>query len=239
MRMIAYFRFLNLVVLGFILLAPVPQTPFISTALAGEKVKKVKPPKVKRRPNLSYRPNIARLPTKYSGTVGVLAIRDKRAMKFYGGEDGYFSEGVLQTLSNTLYLEIKAGRSFAGVKKIPNVHDQKIDRKEIKNLAAQQGVDYIFIADLTAFNMLRKKMRKNKKGLDFKINIKFGLVGQLIDANTGAILWSEPIARADGTLNTDKRISAEDYGPSSKRAIQSGFDDLKMSIRTLGLEINQ
>lgn len=239
MRMLTYCRFLSVVILAVVLLMPVAQSPFISNASAGDKVKKVKPPKAKHRPNLSYRPNVAHLPAKYPGTVGVLAMRDKRAMKFYGGDDGYFSENVLQTLSDTLYLEIKAGKSFTGVKKMPNVHEQQLDRKTIKALAKKQGIDYIFIADLTAFNMLREKMRKNKKGLDFKINIKFGLVGQLIDANTGAVLWSEVITRADGMLNTDKRISAEDYGPSSQRAIQNGFDDMKMSIRTLGLEISQ
>ncbi len=233
------FRGLTVLVTTLFLLFPVQYAPTIQTAQAGQKVKKVKPPKAKHRPNLSYRPNVVRYPSKYPGSVGVLALRDKRSMKFYGGEDGYFSEDVLTVLSNSLFLEIKAGRVFERVKQIKGLTSQQLTRKDIKALAEAQNVDYIFIADLTAFNLLREKMRKRKKGLDFKINIRFGLVGQLIDAKSGAVLWAEQIVREDGSLNTDKRISAEDYGPSAKRAVQNGFDDMKMSIRTLGLEVNQ
>lgn len=206
---------------------------------AAKKVKKVKPPKAKHRPNLSYRPNVSRATFKYAGRVGVLPLRDKRAMAFYGGEDGYFSEPILKTLSDALYLEIKAGRAFRQVKKLTQPTPQKLSRKDIKAIAEQNQLDYIFIADLTAFNLLREKMVKRKKGLDFKINVRFGIVGQLIDAQSGAVLWAEPIVREDGQLNTDKRVSAEDYGPSAVAAIQNGFEDMKYSIRQLGLEVRK
>ncbi len=233
------FRGLAVLLTALFLLLPLQYAPTIQTAQAGQKVKKVKPPKAKHRPNLSYRPSVNRQASKYPGTVGVLAFRDKRSMKFYGGEDGYFSEDVLTALSNALFLEIKAGRIFERVKQIPGNAPQQLTRKHIKTLAAAQNVDYILVADLTAFNLLREKMRKSKKGRDFKINIRFGLVGQLIDAKSGAVLWAEPIVREAGTLNSDKRISANHYGPGARQAVQNGFDDMKMSIRTLGLEIEQ
>ena len=156
-------------------------------------------------------------------------------MLFYGGEDGYFSDPVLTSLSNALYLEIKAGRAFQNTQKITGQFPADMSRKAISDLAANQGVDYLFIADLTRFNLLREKMVKSKKGLDFKINVRFGMVGQLIDAKSGAVLWAESIEREDGQLNTDKRVSAEDYGPSAINAVQNGFDDMKTSIRDLGI----
>lgn len=216
-------------------LAPVPYSPLVADAVAGEKVKKVKPPKTKYRPNLSYRPNVSRLTVKYPGRVGVLDIRDKRMMLFYGGEDGYFSEPVLETLSNSLFLELKAGRAFEDIKKIPGAHSVDISRKAIAELATQNDVDYIFMTDLTRFNLVREKMVKRKKGLDFKIIVRFGIVGQLIDSKSGAVLWAENIEREDGQLNTDKRVSAEDYGPSAINSVQNGFDDMKNSIRDLGV----
>jgi len=222
-----------------VLLAPVPHSIFTPTAFAGDKVKKVKPPKAKRRPNLSYRPHVSRLSPKYPGRVGVLQVRDKRAMLFYGGQDTYFSEPVLPTLSNSLYLEIKASRAFEQVKMVQGETGPNLTRKDLKTLSAQHQLDYIFIADLATFNLLREKMRKNKRGLDFKINVRFGVFGQLIDAKTGAVLWAESIEREEGQLNTDKRVSAEDYGPSAIHAVQNGFDDMKNSIRDLGLEVKK
>ncbi|PHR60669.1 MAG: hypothetical protein COA43_05865 [Robiginitomaculum sp.] len=211
----------------------------IEAFAAAEKVKKVKPPKAKRRPNLSYRPTVSRINVKYYGRLGVFQLRDKRTMVFYGGEDKYFSEPVLKTLSNTLYLELKSGRAFESVKKIPQAPSAKMSRKDILAIAQKYELDYVFIADLTAFNLLREKMVKKKKGLDFKINIRFGVMGQLIDVKTGAVLWAEPIIREDGTLNTDKRVSAEDYGEGARTAVQNGFDDMKNSIRQIGLEVRK
>ncbi|MGJ8564231.1 MAG: hypothetical protein ACSHXY_11865 [Alphaproteobacteria bacterium] len=230
-------KFIVAFIVGASLIAPVPHSPLVNSATAGEKVKKVKPPKAKHRPNLSYRPNVSRLPAKYQGRVGVLTMRDKRSMLFYGGEDSYFSEPVLETLSNSLFLELKAGRAFERVKKISEQHPVDISRKAIAELALKHEVDYIFIADLTRFNMLREKMVKRKKGLDFKIKVRFGVVGQLIDARSGAVLWAENIEREDGQLNVDKRVSAEDYGPSAIGAVQNGFDDMKSSIRDLGIMV--
>ncbi|PHQ68488.1 MAG: hypothetical protein COB92_00745 [Robiginitomaculum sp.] len=239
MALISRIKILTILLVAFIVLLPTSHSFLIPDANAGEKVKKVKPPKAKRRPNLSYRPNVSRMPPKYTGRVGVLGLRDKRAMLFYGGEDIYFSEPVLNTLSSSLYLEIKASRAFEQVKRIPGKVSNSLTRKDIKSLAAQHHVDYIFIADLTTFNLLREKMNKSKRGLDFKINVRFGVFGQLIDTKTGAVLWAETIEREDGQLNTDKRVSAEDYGPSAINAIRNGFDDMKNSLRYLGLEVKK
>ena len=230
-------KFVIAFIIGAVLITPVPYSPLMISASAGEKVKKVKPPKAKHRPNLSYRPNVSRLPTKYQGSLGVLTMRDKRSMLFYGGQDSYFSEPVLETLSNSLFLELKAGRAFERVKKISEQQPVDISRKAIAELALKHEVDYIFIVDLTRFNMLREKMVKRKKGLDFKIKVRFGVVGQLIDARSGAVLWAENIEREDGQLNVDKRVSAEDYGPSAVGAVQNGFDDMKSSIRDLGIMV--
>ena len=217
----------------------VPGFAPIKAEARGSEVKKIKPPKSKRLPDLSYRPTVMRGNFKYPGRVGVFTLRDKRMMKFYDGEDRYFSESIIPSLSNTLYLELKAGRAFKSIKKIDARPGSSISRKDIMALGAQYQVDYIFIGDLTAFNLLREKMVKNKRGLDFKINVRFAFMGQLIDTRTGAVLWAEPIIRENGRLNSDKVVTEEDYAPSAVIALQAGFNDMKQSIRLIGLEMRR
>lgn len=231
------FRQFIIAILACFLLAPLPGSPLVGDAIAG--VKKVKPPKESRRPSLSYQPVVTQFPTRYPGTLGVLAFRDKRAMKFYGGRDDYFAENVLPALSNSLYLELKSSRAFASVRQITGQPELSMDRAKLAELAAQNGVDYLFIADLTAFNMLREKMNKAKQGEDFRIDVHFGMVGQLVDARTGIVLWSEAVQRQDGTLNTDKRVTEEDYGPGAINAVRNGFADMRNSIHSIGLVLKQ
>jgi hypothetical protein len=212
--------------------------PTQAQARASE-VKRIKPPKSKRLPDLSYRPTVAHENFKYPGRVGVFTMRDKRMMKFYDGEDRYFSESIIPSLSNTLYLELKAGRSFRAIKKINARPGPSITRKEIMALGVEHQIDYVFISDLTAFNLLREKMVKSKRGMDFKINVRFALMGQLVDTQTGAVLWAEPIIREQGRLNSDKIVTEEDYGPSAAAVLQAGFNDMKQSIRLIGLEMRR
>lgn len=221
-------------------LLPISTNHIVPEAAAASKVKEVKPPKkAKNRPDLSYRPTVSRTNFKYAGTVGVLPFTDKRLTSFHGGKDHYFSGTIPEELSDILYLEVKAGRTFEHIKKLNITLGPSPTRQEIEAFAIEHDVDYILQTDLTHFNMLREKVQKRKRGLDFEVSVRFGFVGQIIDAKTGAILWAEPILREDAILNTDKRVSSQDYGPIAQMVLQSGFDDMKQSIRLLGLEIKR
>ncbi|MDQ7018030.1 MAG: hypothetical protein Q9M33_02590 [Robiginitomaculum sp.] len=204
-----------------------------------EKVRKIKAPKARKRPSLSFRPDVSRQSPKYIGKLGVLKIRDRRGLTFYGGSDEFFREPVLEALNNALYLNLKASRVFSQVVPIEVQPGARFTRTDLKALAQQYGLDYVLLSDLTAFTMLREKMVARKKGIDFKVMVRFGLFSQLIEPNKGAILWAEPVIRQMGQLNAKKKTKASDYGNSAVQAAHSGLNDLSTSIRLIGLEVRR
>ncbi len=205
----------------------------------GDKAKKIKAPKAKKRPSLSFRPEVSRQSIKYAGKVGVLHFRDRRGFKFFGGSDEFFAEPTMEALNNALYLGVKSGRAFAQVVEIPMEPKARITRDELKIIAGQYGVDYILLNDLTIFTMLREKIAAKKKGLDFTIKVRFGVFSQLIDPQSGAILWAEPVVREMGQLNAQKKVKANAYGDSARAAVKAGLADMSASIHAIGLEVRQ
>jgi hypothetical protein len=204
-----------------------------------DSAKKIKPPKEKRRPSLSYQPQSTFQDPKYNSKVGVLDFRDKRIMKFHGGTDEFFSDPVLLTLNQILYFEIKASRLFQETVRIPIEPGEVLTRKRLQQIANEYGVNQLAIFDLTRFNLLREKVVKTKKGLDFQVKVLFGFVGQLIDAQTGTILWAEQINREVSTLNSTGKITGADYSANSIRALKNGFNDMKQLIDATGLRMKK
>jgi hypothetical protein len=221
--------------IGFALLAhPISGT---SPAAALGDMKKVKVPKANKRPSLSYRPNSVRGALKYNARVGILTLRDARVMKFFGGTDEFFAEPAPQAIGDILYFEIKSSRLFKSTKRINWTPGTELSKAKLAQIARQNGVDLVFVADLQAFNMLREKMVMEKKGVDYKIIVRFGLFGQLIDPKSGKVLWAEQVSREFSGLNSTGKIKPFDYSGNAIQAIQAGFDDVKQYIRTTGLEI--
>ncbi len=207
-------------------------------AQAGKpKAKKIKAPKAKNRPSLSFRPQNSRKSPKYNGKVGVLQFRDRRGFKFYGGSDEFFAEPTMTALNNALYLGTKSGRAFTQVVQVPITPGDRLNRDELKAIAQQYGLDYILLSDLTIFTILREKMAARKKGMDFTVKVRFGLFGQLIDPQSGAILWAEPVIREMGQLNAKKKVKADAYGYSANAAVKAGLADMAISIHAIGLEV--
>ncbi|WP_417462814.1 hypothetical protein [Kordiimonas sp.] len=207
-----------------------------SPVAAFDDVKKIKAPKAKKRPSLSYRPNSVRGALKYNARVGILTLRDARVMKFFGGTDDFFAEPAPQAIGDNLYFEMKSSRLFKSTKRIDWTPGTELSNTQLAQIAKQNGVDLIFVADLQAFNMLREKMVLEKKGVDYKIIVRFGLFGQLIDPGTGKILWAEQVSREFSGLNSTGRIKPYDYSGNALQAMQAGFDDVKKYIRATGLE---
>ncbi|PCI64256.1 MAG: hypothetical protein COB37_02495 [Kordiimonadales bacterium] len=206
-------------------------------AYAGEKVKKIKVPKKDKRPSLSYRPNANRGQPKYSGTVGILTLRDARVMKFFAGTDDFFAEQAPKALADILYFELKSSRLFRKVKRIEVTPSSDLSAEGLRKLAQQNNVDLVFLSDLQVFNMLREKMVMHKNGVDYKIMVRFGLFGQLIDPKNSRILWAEQVAREFSAVNTTGKIKSYDYSGNAIKAVRAGFDDLKKYIRATGLEM--
>jgi len=231
---VAPIKFILMLFLAFGLAGqPIIGAPAVSAA---DDVKKIKVPKAKRRPSLSYRPKSDRGALKYNARVGVLTLRDARVMKFFGGTDEFFAESAPQALGDILYFEMKSSRLFKSTKRINFTPGTELSKAELASIAKKNNVDLIFVADLQAFNMLREKMVMHKKGVDYKIIVRFGLFGQLIDPATGKVLWAEQVAREFSGLNSTGKIKPYDYSGNAMQAIQAGFADVKQYIRTTGLE---
>ncbi|PHS23384.1 MAG: hypothetical protein COA84_11230, partial [Robiginitomaculum sp.] len=101
--------------LGILLVSPIALNSFgygEVHAASKQKAKKIKAPRKRKRPSLSFRPDVARHTPKYHGKVGVLQLRDRRGFKFYGGSDEFFAEPTLEALNRALYLGTKSGRAF-------------------------------------------------------------------------------------------------------------------------------
>lgn len=207
-----------------------------AAAVTADDVKKIKVPKEKNRPSLSYRPKSDRGALKYNARVGILTLRDARVMKFFGGTDEFFIESAPEAIGDILYFEMKSSRLFKTTKRINLTPGTELSKAQLASIAKQNDVDLIFVADLQAFNMLREKMVMEKKGVDYKIMVRFGLFGQLIDPATGKILWAEQVAREFSGLNSTGKINPYDYSGNAMQAIQAGFADVKQYIRTTGLE---
>lgn len=208
-----------------------------SPAAAGDDVKKIKAPKESKRPSLSYRPKASRGTVKYNARVGILTLRDTRTMKFFGGTDDFFKESAPQALGDILYFELKSSRLFKSTKRINATPGTKLSKESLASIAKKNGVDLLFVADLQAFNMLREKMVMHKKGVDYKIMVRFGLFGQLIDPRSGKILWAEQVEREFSGLNSTGKIKPYDYSGNALQAIQAGFSDVKQYIRATGQEM--
>lgn len=208
-----------------------------SPTFAFDDVKKIKVPKAKKRPSLSYRPNSVRGALKYDASVGILTLRDARVMKFFGGTDDFFAEPAPQAIGDILYFEMKSSRLFKSTKRINFTPGAELSKAQLAQIAKQNNVDLLFVADLQAFNMLREKMVMEKKGVDYKIIVRFGLFGQLIDPTSGKILWAEQVSREFSGLNSTGKIKPFDYSGNALQAIQAGFDDVKQYIRATGMEL--
>jgi hypothetical protein len=209
-------------------------------AIAKEKTKKIKPPKKRsKRPSLSYQPSPNFGQPKYPLRLGVLPLRDQRSGKFYGGTDAFFAEPVMAALDQTAFYEFKSSNLFQSVISIPEKAGTDLSRRRLADLALRHDVDLIFVGDVLVFNMLREKMRASKKGADFNIKVRFGMVGQLIDPRTGAVVWAEQVEREFSDLNSSGKVRASDYGGSAARAVKAGFSDIRKLITATGLEISQ
>ncbi len=237
----------GLVLVWGIALAIVLVSPLVLETVGGggeahagkKKAKKIKAPSVKKRPSLSFRPGVSRQSPKYQGKVGVLQLRDRRGFKFYGGSDAFFKEPTMEALNNALYLGTKSGRAFTQVMQVPVKPGSRMTRDELKAIAQQYGLDYILLTDLTIFTMLREKMVARKKGMDFTVKVRFGLFAQLIDPQSGAILWAEPVVREMGQLNATKKVRADAYGDSANNAVKTVLIDMATSMHAIGLQVRQ
>lgn len=232
-------RTATLVVAGALAFAAIGAVELVSgggDALA-QRARDIEPPKPKDLPSLSYRPQSTREEPRYEGTVGILTVRDHRNMKFYGGSDSYFMEPVDRAINESLFYELKASRIFDNAVSIEVDQTTPLTREYLAELARANNVEFIFASGLHTFNLVREKKVKSKDGAEFILKIRFNLFGQLIQADTGSVLWAEEIEHEFSDLNITGKVGPGDYAGNAINALKAVFEEIRQSIRSTALEV--
>lgn len=208
---------------------------------------KPKPAEKELRPSLMVRPNIRMMQTpKYKLKLGVLTMRDQRLSNFYGESDNFFREKVVEGLSQSVYLALKRSYIFEQTKRINIDMPDKMTRSSLRKIAKDNNVDVLFVGDIVIFNLLRKSLIDGdalelKMGgqsdadvaaNDFQLSVNYQIIGQLIIANNGAILWAEKVKRKKTVLGKDGTLSVNRLGMISQEVVKDTMVDMATLIKT-------
>jgi len=215
---------------------------------------KPRPAEKELRPSLMVRPNIRMMQQpKYKLKLGVVTMRDQRLSNFYGTSDNFFRESVLQGLSQSVYLALKRSYIFEQTKRINIDMPDKMTRAFIREIALKNDVDVIFVGDIVQFNLLRKSLMDGdalevKMGgqsdaevvsNDFQLSVNYQMIGQMILANNGAILWAENIKHKKTLLGEDGTLSVNRLGIISQEVIKDTMKDMVKLIKSTAVGVKQ
>ncbi|MDQ7049434.1 MAG: hypothetical protein Q9M92_07790 [Enterobacterales bacterium] len=178
-------------------------------------------------------------------------MRDQRLSNFFGESDNFFRESVIQGLSQSIYLSLKRSHLFEETKRINIDMPDRMTRAELRKLATQNNVDVIFVSDIVVFNLLRKslmdgdalevKMGGQSDGdvvfNDFQLSVNYQLIGQLIYAKSGAILWAENVKRKKSVLGEDGTLSVNRLGLISQEVIKDTMVDMITLIKSTAVGV--
>lgn len=197
-----------------------------------------KPAKESLRPSLYYQPGYqAGMRQKYPLNAAVLTVRDKRVMPFYNTDD-FFKEPITDAVSNSIFLELKNSGMFKNVVRVNETSPQRLNQDELFRIQMDHGVDMIFIADLTAFNILRDK--EGNGSVDaFKITIDVGISAQLIYLEKGYVVWADSVTRQEKTLARSGALKPSELGALSSTALKSAIEDIKKLLYKTGKEMRR
>jgi PBP1b-binding outer membrane lipoprotein LpoB len=216
---------------------------------------KPKPADKDQRPSLMVRTQIKPMSApKYNLKLGVVTMRDQRLSNFYGESDNFFRENVISGLSQSAYLLLKKSNLFTETKRIVVNMADTLTRAELKSLAEKNSVDVLFVGDIVTFNLLRKSMMK-ADGLelkmsggqseadvlfnDFQLSVNYKLIGQLIYAKDGSILWAEKIQRNKSVFAEDGTIEVAKLGDITQQVIRDTMADMYTLIDTTALRMKR
>lgn len=213
-------------------------TAVLILPLTGCSASKPKPGKESRRPSLFYQPGYqTSMRQKYPLKVAVLTVRDKRVMPFYN-TDNFFKEPITDAVSDSIYLELKSSGMFKEVVRVKEISPRRLTQDELFRIQMDHGVDMIFIADLTAFNILRDKQGVGTVDA-FKITIDVGLAAQLIYLEKGYVVWADSAGRQEKELAKSGALNPSELGALSSKALKATIEDIKKLVYQTGKEMRR
>ena len=157
---------------------------------------------------------------KYSQTLGILPVQDKRTRKFFvpakrqkhlqlaglRSSDDFFVESIPKAVEAMLFLELANSGLFGDMMKIPETVSHQLSPEEIERIRVKYNVDLILAVDLTRFNMVREKTGPIQYN-SYIIKVDVGMVAQLLESNRGLTVWADQVHRETSKTSEDGSTS--------------------------------
>ncbi len=203
----------------------------------------IEPAKKSKRPSFMYKPDLVRRSAKYEQKLGILPVIDSRISMFYGEEDDFYKDPIIEGLNRIFNLELRYSGLFSEITSIKKGSSESPDIKEIQSIGKLNDANLLLITHLTEFNFSRTPVDFYAKGLgarkeaDFANSIRVSFISQLIDIDTGLILFAEEINRESIEYARSRSFESDLIEKMTKDVLKQSFSDLKVLIQENGLRI--
>ncbi len=203
----------------------------------------IEPASKAKRPSFMYKPDLVRRSAKYEQKLGILPVIDSRISMFYGEEDDFYRDPIITGLNRIFNLELRYSGLFSEITSIKKGSSESPDIKEIQSIGKLNGANLVLITHLTEFNFSRTPVDIYAKGLgarieaDFANSLKVSFISQLIDIDTGLILFAEEINRESIEYARSRSFKSDLLEKMTKDVLKQSFSDLKILIQENGLRI--
>ena len=196
-----------------------------------------------KRPSFMYKPELVRRSAKYEQKIGILPVIDSRISMFYGEEDDFYKDPIIEGLNRVFNLELRYSGLFSEITSIKKGSSESPDIKEIQSIGKLNDANLLLITHLTEFNFSRTPVDFYAKGLGarketvFANSIRVSFISQLIDIDTGLILFAEEINRESIESASSRDLEPDLIEKMTKDVLKQSFSDLKILIQENGLRM--
>ncbi len=196
-----------------------------------------------KRPSFMYKPELVRRSAKYEEKLGILPVIDSRISMFYGEEDDFYKDPIIEGLNRVFNLELRYSGLFSEITSIKKGSSESPDIKEIQSIGKLNDANLLLITHLTEFNFSRTPVDFYAKGLGarketvFANSIRVSFISQLIDIDTGLILFAEEIKRESIESASSRGLEPDLIEKMTKDVLKQSFSDLKILIQENGLRM--
>ena len=203
----------------------------------------IEPAKKSKRPSFVYKPDLVRRSAKYEQKLGILPVIDSRISMFYGEEDDFYKDPIIEGLNRVFNLELRYSGLFTETASIKKGSSESPDIKKVQSIGNLNGVNLLLITHLTEFNFSRTPVDYYLIGLGarsetvFANSIRVSFISQLIDVETGLILFAEEIKRESIESASSRDLEPDLIEKMTKDVLKQSFSDLKVLIQENGLRI--
>ena len=198
----------------------------------------IKPVDEAKRPSIMYQPTFERRTPKYPSKLGILPVIDARTELFYGPYDNFFKDPTIKSLERMLGIELNYSNLFGGTAAIKENLTSKLSMKEISEFGQKYNVDLILLSHLTSFNFNREPTEEMQGTIrakaDYVNKVKISMIVQVIDVNTGLVLFGEEITRESSAFAEFGKLDPSQLRNITVEALKNTFKDMKILIERTG-----